>query len=528
MVKKVSCGERLHDFKLKLLSEIRHVQHGVPIVWIAGITALLFYTVVGFHIPLFFTILNCIAAGVVYLLFRKSTVRRLLLFYCAASAITLIAAVRLDMYRRPVQSLLNNAKVTAAKLELIGEPLPARNYYQIPAKVLTVYDAAGNEFSASGNANVFFPKAVIDQTMAGGITTVGSSKHKNGQLIFASGMIIKAAAKYQKSDNKIARFFCPAENPESGGWISGIARLRGSLRFFVMRLLYGWGAAGALLLALVSADKNFLQAEVQQSFIDAGLAHVLALSGMHVSIIGGAVDSTANVFINKNISRIISVIAIVFFVWFAGAGPSLTRALGMALILLAAKMLTIPVSVLSALSLMFVIHVCTKPVEALTLGFLLSYTAMLGILLIAPAVTTVLEGKMPDKLLGPVSTGMCAQTFTVPIISATIKRVALVGIVSSVVVSPLIAMFLKTGLICIALTAIGMPSGIASFVLNGLYSAVIAAVNFFKNFFIIQISNNSSAVLATLVALSICCIFIYSERVILQRRLELVNFNMTR
>ena len=48
--------------------------------------------------------------------------------------------------------------------------------------------------------------------------------------------------------------------------------------------MYMWGSAGGLLLALLSASKEYTSSAFSDAFRLAGLSHILALSGMHVSI----------------------------------------------------------------------------------------------------------------------------------------------------------------------------------------------------------------------------------------------------
>jgi len=127
-------------------------------------------------------------------------------------------------------------------------------------------------------------------------------------------------------------FYAKPVQPVFLGWSSSFSRMRALLRFAFMRMLYGWGNAGGLLLALLAADKAFLPQNCTEAFRNAGLAHILALSGMHLSLIGTAALQGGRLFGHKKRALYFSLAAVCAFVWFAGSAPSLNRALGMVFI----------------------------------------------------------------------------------------------------------------------------------------------------------------------------------------------------
>nr|WP_255804097.1 ComEC/Rec2 family competence protein [Treponema denticola] len=278
-------------------------------------------------------------------------------------------------------------------------------------------------------------------------------------------------------------FFGDKSVPEFLGWRSAVLRFRAFLRFYLMRLLAEWGSAGALLLALLSANRDFLILPVSEAFRNAGLAHVLALSGMHVSLVSLAALQMGSIFGKKSLAIKFSLVSIIFFVWFAGAAPSLNRALGMMILIIIGKSLGLQPPMISVLCTMLIFHIAVKPDDALSLGFMLSYGALAGILIFGSAVHDILNGKIPPKILGSFSASIGAQTFTAPIVISKIGVLAPVGIIASVIVSPLISAFLILGLAAIFISLLFPFTGfIFSYFLNAFYDLIFFIIRTFALF----------------------------------------------
>ena len=64
-------------------------------------------------------------------------------------------------------------------------------------------------------------------------------------------------------------------------------RFRALCRLYFKRMMFAWGSAGGLLLALLCGARDFTESETADAFRMAGLSHILALSGMHLSLFYG-------------------------------------------------------------------------------------------------------------------------------------------------------------------------------------------------------------------------------------------------
>ena len=452
----------------------------------AAVLSFYFFCAIENYFNKFLIISIFILSFIIGFIFRKKKYS----FIFAGLFIGSLAVLRLFFIYAEPFSLAELNKVKSIQAELTGEAYPAGDkYYAANAKLISFSYNNGAKFSAKGNIKIFFPSELVLQNNAYGIsaykTAYKADSRKEALTNFSKGVIFEASGRFGAKKNAMSPlvFFGDKSVPEFLGWKSAVLRLRAFLRFYLMRLLSGWGSAGALLLALLSANRDFLIFPVSEAFRNAGLAHVLALSGMHVSLVSLTALQMGSIFGKKSLAIKFSLVSIIFFVWFAGAAPSLNRALGMMILIIIGKSLGLQPPMISVLCTMLIFHIAVKPDDALSLGFMLSYGALAGILIFGSAVFDILNGKIPPKILGSFSASIGAQTFTAPIVISKIGVLAPIGIIASVIVSPLISAFLILGLGAIFISLLFPFAGfIFSYFLNAFYDLILFIIRIFALF----------------------------------------------
>ena len=468
---------------------------------------------------------------------RQKQVRAMVRFalcIMAGAAIGSYAARTLQREQRPPQTLASLSTVRTLIAELTGEAVPAgSDYYRIPVKLIACSTGRSEQFSASGSVQLFVPAALVCGTYSGGITRIGEAEQSEktipllrGTAAFADylqnpqecrfyvcGMKLAVQGKFGKTGTV---FYARPVQPVFLGWNSPLSRFRAFFRFAFMRMLYGWGEAGGLLLALLAADKAFLPAECIAAFRNAGLAHILALSGMHLLLIGTAAMQGGRIFGHKSRAAWFSLAAVFLFVWFAGSAPSLNRALGMVCIAAAGRALGLKPPPLSVLCAMLTVHIAIAGSEAITLGFMLSYGACAGIIIFGDACARLMAGKIPPSFAGSISASVGAQLFTAPIVISAIGNIAAAGVIASCVVSPLVSVFLIAGLICIPLALIfPFTSPLLGYGLNVAYWIIFALADFFARLPVIAPESGMQRVIfsAAAFAVGVCCVVLaYVQR----------------
>lgn len=141
------------------------------------------------------------------------------------------------------------------------------------------------------------------------------------------------------------------------------------------------GEAGKLASAILLGNRHLISDTATRDFSRAGVSHILALSGMHMAIIMGAL-----MFILKRLNvkhKIIAVIlsaAAIFYLAITGFSLSATRSVIMLLIVYLSILCSDTADSLTSLSVAGFIIVMISPGAILDAGFWMSFSATLGLL----------------------------------------------------------------------------------------------------------------------------------------------------
>lgn len=394
--------------------------------------------------------------------------------FCAVLVYSGIIPTRQNKFR----CIFREADITAVFGDVISSPQKNGSRYAFDIAPTQILSKNGSLSSCSGILRVFMPSQQIEAFFPGKLYSAAK-----GDSFFC-----EVGAKVELSGNFSNGFFY-ADSGKFVRWKSGAHKIRALCRLQFKRLMYAWGRAGGLILSLLSGSREYTETSVSDGFKNAGLSHILALSGMHLSLVSSVVIFFGIKSSGRRSAFVAQIFAIAIFVWFAGMSPSLFRAMICALFLLAAKMTgSRTPDTLVTLCVAFIFHAVIRPADLKSAAFMLSYGALFGILLLSERMSDFLSIIFPRKISDAISASCGAQFFTAPISLALFRTFAPVGIIASVAASPLVTVFVYFGAACIFLClicpALVSPAG---FLLNFLYNIIKAVVLFFAQFPIITI-----------------------------------------
>lgn len=205
---------------------------------------------------------------------------------------------------------------------------------------------------------------------------------------------------------------------------------------------------------LVLGEKAGLE-EIYARFQRSGLAHLLALSGLHV---GFLVGSLLLLYPLGRWRYLLALCLLPLYLWLAGPSPSLVRASLMAGLSLLGLFLGLGgAGVLQGLGLALFLQLLLRPESLLSLAFQLSHLAVLGIALVLPALGRP-QGVF-GYLLGGLAASLAAQAFLLPLL---LDRFGFFPLLS-----PL------TNLLALPLVALLVPLGFAKLLLGGLLAPLV-------------------------------------------------------
>lgn len=138
---------------------------------------------------------------------------------------------------------------------------------------------------------------------------------------------------------------------------------------------------GALLTGMLFGDKDDLPYETAQAFRNSGIAHLLAVSGLHTSLWCGIILSVLKAFKAKErTSAIVCIAFLIGFVIISAFTPSVIRASLMMASVLIAPLFNRKGDSINTLGLAVTLLLISNPYNVLSISFQLSAAATLGVL----------------------------------------------------------------------------------------------------------------------------------------------------
>ena len=246
-----------------------------------------------------------------------------------------------------------------------------------------------------------------------------------------------------------------------------LERMRTAIRGAILSRLKqkAWGGLAS---ALLIGTRENLEGDLAVSFRNAGLSHILALSGMHLAFISGMLAFVLKKPLGKKGSIIAGFVFIALYVFLVGPEPSLVRAvimygLGSFLILTGTEKQT-----LALLSAAFLIQILWDPSSAYSASFILSYLALAGILVLSGPALVLLRGKLPHSLAVGISASAGAFLVTSPAVTAFFGILRPVGLIAGLVAAPLSGIFMALSFLWLLFAELPFIGMIFGFVLDKL------------------------------------------------------------
>ena len=204
--------------------------------------------------------------------------------------------------------------------------------------------------------------------------------------------------------------------------------------------------------AMVTGDRSDMDSTISELFSAAGIGHILAISGLHISLIGmGLYRLLRRIGFLCPMSAIVSGIFVVLFGVMTGNSVSATRAIVMFVCAVNAQVLGRRYDILSAVSLSAIILILKNPYVIANSGFLLSFMAIAGV----AVVTDGFSVKWLKWLTGPAA----IQLATFPIILWFYYEVPVYSVFLNLIVVPLMSLIMISALGCGMLGLISIPAG---------------------------------------------------------------------
>lgn len=226
--------------------------------------------------------------------------------------------------------------------------------------------------------------------------------------------------------------------------------------------------------AILTGDRSGLSYQVKNELSITGISHVVAVSGMHVSLIIGIVLFLCRQ--RRKLAALISIPVMLFFAAMLGFSASVTRAVIMNSVLLLAPVFKRENDAPTSLGLALLLILLANPWAAANLSLQLSFAAMVGIFWMAPKIYGWTLKKLNDRLdrkkhrlfyrvakaMAVIfATTISANVFTIPFVAANFGLVSVVSPLTNLLTMTLLSAIFT---LCFAalLLSLWLPLGTAA------------------------------------------------------------------
>lgn len=221
---------------------------------------------------------------------------------------------------------------------------------------------------------------------------------------------------------------------------------------------------GGLCAALLLGNKSCLEASVRRDFRRLGISHLLALSGLHLSVITGAAAKLFMRFGRKT-SSALSIVCVIFYMILTGFSPSVTRSGIMLIILIAAFVFHRSGDSVTNLGIAAFLICCVNPYSALDIGLQLSVLAVFALLVYgghsrAEEKSDNHVKKALHYIVSSVGATVSVLMMTLPLMWLYFGSFALLSPVTTLIFSPLVSVILIFAPFIIILS----PSAVLSYI----------------------------------------------------------------
>lgn len=210
--------------------------------------------------------------------------------------------------------------------------------------------------------------------------------------------------------------------------------------------------------ALLLGQSSEIDPQLLASYSASGTLHVLSVSGMHVALVFVVLLKILAPLEKRRKGQWVSFAIQFFVIWFyaflTGMSPSVLRAVTMLSVIIAGRMMKRKAHLLNTLAASAIILLIGDPMLLQDAGFLLSYCAVAGIVIVQPLIEHwwTPRSKLVKPLWGLTSVTLAAQLFTFPLGLYFFNQFPTWFILTNLVVIPLSTICLYAGLFLLVIS----------------------------------------------------------------------------
>ena len=197
--------------------------------------------------------------------------------------------------------------------------------------------------------------------------------------------------------------------------------------------------------AIILGDKTDLDSDIKELYSVSGIAHILAISGLHISFIGMAIYRLLRRRFRFLFSAAVSIPVVLSFGIMSGFGISTIRAIIMFILKIIGEVLGRKYDAITAISIAGLVLVVQNPFVVCNSGFQMSFGAIIAIVLILPIVEEILN--TDNKIIKVLSANFTISLVMNPILAWNYYELPTFSFLLNIVVVPLMSVVIVSSIV---------------------------------------------------------------------------------
>ncbi|MGA2667608.1 MAG: DNA internalization-related competence protein ComEC/Rec2 [Ignavibacteria bacterium] len=257
------------------------------------------------------------------------------------------------------------------------------------------------------------------------------------------------------------------------------------------------GDEGEFMKGLVLGDRSNISNEIKENFVKAGVSHIIAVSGLNVAYVIIVINGILLFFPLKREYKIfITILLLIFYMNLTGNSPSIVRATIMAIVFLLSQLIERKPISYNIVAFSALIILLIDPAQLFDAGFILSYGAILSIMIFYPLLNKLmykfkwyssLDGdnrvhKLIIESIHLVLGTLAAQIGTLPIIAVMFNRISIISLFTNLIAIPVSNIALAIGFMVVISSAFSFwLAGVLAHTAGFLLYLLLWFIDYFAN-----------------------------------------------
>ena len=226
--------------------------------------------------------------------------------------------------------------------------------------------------------------------------------------------------------------------------------------------------SASLISATLLGQRSNISPEISTAMGKAGTAHLLTVSGLHLSILSGFMLKTLG---KSRFGAFIAILSSFLFVLLVGFSASVLRSFVMTAIALSGRLISKRSDSLNSLGFALIVCCAAAPYWTLGWGLWISAGSTLGIILFSAPISEVIlkrmgtSGRIASFVSNAGGISIAAYAFTLPVLLLMSGWISIISPLSNILVSPFVTVAILGGMVCAIIPGtplIGIPAAVVT------------------------------------------------------------------